>query len=86
VSPLAISLISLAVLYVLGREIQHYGRNTRVLLTPSRCEHFLPDEDDGLCDDEGMDTFAAIWNAAYAPEELEALRLIADAYGPREPS
>lgn len=66
-SPVVLVVVCLCVLYVLGREVQHYERHTRIL-TPSRCEHVLADEVD---DAEACDSWAELWNAKYAEDELE---------------
>lgn len=61
-SPVVLTLLCLCVLYVIGREVEHYERNGR-MLTPSKCEHFVPDEE--------FDSWVEIWEAAYAEDELE---------------
>lgn len=76
-SPLLVVVGCLAALYILGREVERYGRNTKraLMLTPSRIEHVAPDEypDDAV----EFDSYAMAWEA-YTPkpderEELEAL-------------
>jgi hypothetical protein len=62
-SPLLVVAGCLAVLYILGREFDRYGRNVERVLSPSRCEHVCPDEE--------FDSWAATWEAAYLEDELE---------------
>lgn len=67
-TPLTMVLLSLAALYLLGREFDRYAHNVRhAILTPSRVEHLAPDE----YPDEPMDTWAACWDAALLEDELE---------------
>jgi hypothetical protein len=66
-SPALITALCLCVLYVIGREVEHYERNRRIL-TPSKCEHFLPDDESA---DVEMDSWAELWQAAYEEDALE---------------
>jgi hypothetical protein len=82
-SPALITLLCLLGLYVFGREVEHYGRNMSGRnLTPSRCDDFLPDE---AADAVEFDSWAAIWESAWAPDELERLRALAEAFDRERP-
>lgn len=70
-SPAFTALLILVALYILGRAIERAGHQTRRALNPSRLEHVVDEYD--TSDDEGMDTFAAIWNDAFDVDELERL-------------
>lgn len=58
-SPLLLTGIALAALYLLGRGHNRHDR-TLLLITPSRCDDFA--------DDELMDTWAVIWEEQFALE------------------